>query len=32
MEKYYNDAIIGNQNILASFTKQGEILRLLYPT
>ncbi len=32
MEKYYNDAIIGNQNILASFTKHGEILRLLYPT
>ena len=32
MEKYYNDAIIGNPNILASFTKQGEILRLLYPT
>lgn len=32
MEKYYNDAIIGNQNILASFTKQGEMLRLLYPT
>lgn len=32
MEKYYNDAIIGNQNILASFTKQGELLRLLYPT
>ena len=32
MEKYYNDAIIGNQNILASFTKQGEILRLLYQT
>ena len=32
MEKCYNDAIIGNQNILASFTKQGELLRLLYPT
>ena len=26
MEKYFNDAIIGNQNILASYTKNGEIL------
>lgn len=32
MDKYYNDAIIGNQNTVASFTKQGEMLRLLYPT
>lgn len=31
MEKYYNDAIIGNQNIVASYTKKGEILRIFYP-
>ncbi len=31
MEKYFNDAIIGNQNILASYTKNGEILRIFYP-
>ena len=31
MEKYFNDAIIGNENITASLTKNGELLRLLYP-
>ena len=31
MEKYFNDAIIGNQNITASYTKKGEMIRLLYP-
>lgn len=31
MEKYFNDAIIGNQNIVASYSKKGELLRLLYP-
>lgn len=31
MEKYYNDAIIGNKEITASFTKKGELLRLFYP-
>jgi len=31
MEKYYNDAIIGNQNIVVSYTKNGEILRIFYP-
>lgn len=31
MEKYYNDAIIGNQNIIVSYTKKGEILRIFYP-
>ena len=30
--KYYNEAIIGNENIVASFSKQGEMLRLFYPT
>ena len=32
MEKYYNDAIIGNKEITASFTKKGELIRLFYPT
>ena len=32
MEKYFNDAIIGNKNMLASFTKKGELIRLFYPT
>ena len=31
-EKYYNDAIIGNKNVTASFSKKGELLRLFYPT
>ena len=30
--KYNNDAIIGGKNIIASYTKQGELLRLMYPT
>lgn len=29
--KYYNDAIIGNDKILVSFSKTGEMLRLFYP-
>lgn len=29
--KYYNDAIIGNQNLKATFSKTGEMLRLHYP-
>lgn len=32
MEKYLNEAIIGNKNILATFSAKGEMLRLLYPT
>ncbi len=28
--KYYNDAIIGNKEMVASFTKNGELLRLYY--
>lgn len=32
MKKYYNEAIIGNKNIVASFSKKGEMLRLFYPT
>ena len=31
-DKYYNDAIIGNKNITASYSKKGELLRLYYPT
>ena len=29
--KYYNDAFIGNKNILATYSKKGELLRLYYP-
>ena len=32
MEKYFNDAIIGNEKITASYTKKGELLRFFYPT
>lgn len=28
--KYYNDAIIGNKKIVASFSKNGELLRMFY--
>ena len=31
MEKYFNDAIIGNKSMLASYTKKGELIRLFYP-
>ena len=30
--KYYNDAIIGNDNIVASFSNKGELLRFCYST
>ena len=29
--KYYNDAIIGNKDMIATFSDKGELLRLLYP-
>ena len=29
--KYFNDAIIGNGNATASFSKEGELLRFFYP-
>lgn len=29
--KYHNDAIIGGKNITASYSKTGELLRLMYP-
>ena len=29
--KYFNDAIIGNKNVRATFSKRGELLRLYYP-
>lgn len=31
MEKYLNEAIIGNKNMLVTFTGNGEMLRLSYP-
>ena len=30
-EKFFNDAIIGNKNLIASFSRSGELLRLYYP-
>lgn len=30
-KKYYNDAFIGNKNVIASFSKYGELLRICYP-
>ena len=30
--KYYNDAIIGNKKMIASFSSNGEMLRLIYPS
>lgn len=32
MEKLYNDAIIGNQRMLVTYSKKGELLRVFYPT
>lgn len=32
MEKYFNDAVIGNEKVTASYTKKGELIRLFYPT
>lgn len=31
MEKYYNEAIIGNRNMLATFTEKGEMQRIYFP-
>ena len=31
MEKYLNEAIIGNKNMLVTFSEKGEMLRLSYP-
>ena len=31
MEKYINEAIIGNDRVLATFTNKGELQRLYYP-
>ena len=31
MEKYFNEAIIGNKSILATYTQKGELQRLYYP-
>lgn len=32
MEKYYNEAVIGNQKMLVTYTSNGEMLRVFYPT
>ena len=32
MNKYINEAIIGNKNILATLSSKGELLRLTYPS
>ena len=29
-EKYFNDAVVGNNKLKASFTQNGEMIRLLY--
>lgn len=31
MEKVYNDAIIGNQKMLITYSEKGELLRVFYP-
>ena len=31
-KKYYNDAFVGNKDIIASFSRYGELLRLYYPS
>ena len=31
MDKFFNRAIIGNKNIVASFSEHGELLRYCYP-
>lgn len=30
--KYLNEAIIGNKNILATYTQKGELQRLYFPS
>ena len=32
MKKYLNEAIIGNKNMLATYTQKGELQRIYYPT
>lgn len=31
MEKFYNEAVIGNKKMLATYSRKGELLRLFYP-
>ena len=31
MEKYLNEAVIGNQKMMATYTKNGELIRLFFP-
>ena len=30
MNKYFNDSVVGNKKIKATFSKTGEMIRLLY--
>ena len=32
MEKYFNEALIGNKEMLVTFTRKGEIQRMYYPS
>ena len=32
MEKYLNEAIVGNKNMLVTYSEKGEMLRMYYPT
>lgn len=32
MNKYYNDAFVGNKNVVASFSNKGELLRIYCPS
>lgn len=31
MEKFFNEAIIGNQKMMVTYTEKGEMIRLFYP-
>ncbi len=31
MKKFFNEAIIGNQKMMATYTSKGELLRIFYP-
>ena len=30
--KYYNDAVVGNENLRVTYTEKGELVRLIYGT
>lgn len=31
MDKFFNEGIIGNQKMIVTYTKNGEMIRLFYP-